>query len=350
MEEDMRKKTVFKVLLVVAMIAILLGGCARKERAAMEDDVLQPGTYTWIAGGLGGGWYSFAGGFARLVNQLEPMITITVVPGGGVGNPVALDQGDADFAWGVGYVTKMAYEGTAPIFSRRHTNIRSIAGTLAVDYYHLLAARDQNISSMQEFAQRVKDGGRFRVAAPVTGTSDALMVQLVLEYYGISFDAIRANGGSVTQAVYADIPNLFKDRHVDFAFACIGIPGAIMTEMTMSRPSVLLEVCEDLIDYMYNTYGTVSRGSGLTWIPGGSYQGIPDAVRALCHSTEILVHPSMPDIVVYTFAKILNENKDFLVQMQPAYRTFDPLTTGQTVTVPLHPGAERFYREKGLLP
>jgi len=318
--------------------------------AKSGDSDMPTGTYTWIAGGMGGGWYTVAGGFARLVQEKEPKITIKVIPGGGLGNPVSLDQGDAEFAWGVGYIDRAAYNGDPVLFQRKHTNLASIAGTLSVDYYHFLAARDQNVTTMQQFAQKVKNGERLKVAAPQNGTSDYVMASIVLEYYGVSLDMITKNGGSVVQAVYGDIPNMYKDRHVDYAIACLGIPGAIMTEMAMSRPSVIMAVSNDLLDYCHDKFGTVSRTTGLTVIPGGSYRGIDTDTVALCHSTEILVSPKMNENVVYAFTKILNENKDFLVQLAASYAVFDPKTTAfNTVQVPLHPGAAKYYREVGLL-
>ena len=346
-------KKLLSILLALCFLfcaAGLVMGGGGGQGAAKSDDGIKSGTYTWIAGGMGGGWYTVAGGFARLVQEKEPRITIKVIPGGGVGNPVSLNQGDADFAWGVGYVDRAAYNGNAPLFKQKYTNIASIAGTLSVDYYHFLASKDQGITTMEQFAKKVKNGEKLRVAAPQNGTSDFVMASIVLEFYGVSLDMIERNGGTVVQAVYGDIPNMYKDRHVDYSIACLGIPGAIMTEMSMSRPSVLLAQSDALLDYCHDKFGTVSRTTGLTTIRGGSYPGIDADTVALCHSTEILVSPKMSEAVVYTFTKLLNENKDFLVQLAASYRVFDPQTTAaSSVQVPLHPGAVRYYKEAGIL-
>jgi len=340
---------VLAIFILAGGMVMAGGGGQQAPSSGSSGGGVPKGSYTWMAGGMGGGWYTVAGGFARLVQEKEPNITIKVIPGGGLGNPVSLDQGDTEFAWGVGYIDRAAYNGVAPLFNKKYTNVASIAGTLSVDYYHFLAAKDQGITTMEQFAQKVKNGEKLKVAAPQNGTSDYVMAAYVLEFYGISLDMIEKNGGSVVQAVYGDIPNMFKDRHVDYAIACLGIPGAIMTEMSMSRPSVLLGVSNELLDYCYNKFGTVSRTSGLTVIPGGSYPGIDADTPALCHSTEILVSPKVPDSVVYTFTKILNENKDFLVQLAASYKVFDPKNAASTVQVPLHPGAEKYYREVGLI-
>ena len=342
------RNALFVLCFLILASGIVMAGGGRQGGAS--DGSMPTGTYTWIAGGMGGGWYTVAGGFARLLNEKEPRITINVIPGGGVGNPVALDQGDGEIAWGVGYVDRAAYNGVAPLFNRRYTNMASVAGTLSVDYYHFLAAADQGITTIEQLADKIKNGERIRLAAPMNGTSDYVMATIVLDYHGVSLDMITRNGGQVVQAVYGDIPNMYKDRHVDYAIACLGMPGAIMTEMAIGRPSVILAASDALIDHCHNTYGTVGRATGLTRIPGGTYPGIPNDAAAVCHSTEILVSPNLHEEVVYTFTKVLNENKDFLVQLAASYSVFDPRTTAaSSVQVPLHPGAERYYREVGVL-
>jgi len=314
-----------------------------------QAGAIKPATYTWVAGGMGGGWYTVAGGFASLVNQKEPKITIKVIPGGGVANPMALSQGSADIAWGVGYVDKAAFNGTAPIYDKAYKNISAFAGTLAVDYYHFLAAKDTGVTKLEDFIAKVKKGEKLRVAAPMTGTSELVMWTFVLNHYGVSFDTIKKNGGSVTQAIYGDMTSLYKDRHVDYAFTCVGLPAAIITEMSLGRPSVLVNISDECIDYCAKTYGTVALSSGLCKIPAGTYSAIPVDTQTLCHSTEMLVSPSMPDAVVYTLTKILCENKPFLVELGGGYKVFEPKNAGTTVQVPLHPGALKYYKEAGYI-
>lgn len=317
--------------------------------AQVGPATMKGGTFTWVAGGMGGGWYTVAGGFARLVNEKEPRITIKVIPGGGVANPIALNQGDADIAWGVGYVDKAAYNGTKPIYDKAYKNIASFAGTLAVDYYHFLAAKDQGVTTLDEFVAKVKRGEKLKVAAPMTGTSEYVMTSFVLDYYGISYDRINKNGGKVIQAIYGDMTSLFKDRHVDYAFTCVGLPAAIITEMAMGRPATLLALSDEIINHCATTYGTVALDSGLARVPGGTYAGMPSDIQTLCHSTEMLVSPKMPEDVVYVLTKILNENKDFLVQLGAGYKVFEPKNAGTTVQVPLHPGALKYYKEAGYM-
>jgi TRAP transporter TAXI family solute receptor len=336
----------FGKVAALLILGFIVGGLAFAQVGPAN---MKGGTYTWVAGGMGGGWYTVAGGFARLVNEKDPRITIKVIPGGGVANPIALNQGDADIAWGVGYVDKAAYNGTAPIYDKAYKNIMSFAGTLAVDYYHFLAAKDQGVTTLDEFVAKVKKGEKVKVAAPMTGTSEYVMTSFVLQYYGLSYDKIKQSGGTVVQAIYGDMPSLFKDRHVDYAFTCVGLPAAIITEMAMGRPATLMALSDEIINYCATTYGTVALNSGLAKVPGGTYTGMPNDIQTLCHSTEMLVSPKMPEDVVYVLTKVLNENKAFLVQLGAGYKVFEPKNAGTTVQVPLHPGALKYYKEMGYI-
>ena len=73
-----------KVLLILALVLStgVLFGAAQGEAVATDAEVLTPATYSWTAGGMGGGWYTQAGGMAAIVKNTVPEITIKVIPGG----------------------------------------------------------------------------------------------------------------------------------------------------------------------------------------------------------------------------------------------------------------------------
>ncbi len=94
------KKQFLGTLLVLAMVIFLAGGT---PTGVMAEE-LKPTTMTWVAGGVGGGWYAQAGGLARLITEKEPKIILKVVPGGGVVHPVRISRGKDGLAWGVTFV------------------------------------------------------------------------------------------------------------------------------------------------------------------------------------------------------------------------------------------------------
>ncbi len=330
------------------MVSILLAMFLFAGPAAAGS--LKPTTLTWVAGGVGGGWYVQAGGLARLIAEKEPNLVIKVVPGGGVVNPVRVSNHKDDLGWGITFVDKMAYSGMAPIYKKPNPNVRALGGIFGIYHIHFLAAKEVGISSVEEMVQMVKAGKAIRVAAPMKGTSDLPLVKTILKFYGISFKDIEKAGGKIFQAVYSDMVNLYKDKHVDFVFTHLALPAAAVTEMTVSRPSTLLSVSDACIDHLHKTLGTLARDSGRCFIPKGTYPGQDVDVPAVVTAGELIINKDVPEDVAYTIIKILCENIEEVHKINPANKNFDPKTGWKNVAVPLHPGAEKYYKEAGYMP
>ena len=355
MDKDNKKEIGMKKLLVVMLVITslvsfgLFAAAQAEAQSTAEGAVLTPATYSWTAGGMGGGWYTQAGGMAALVKNNVPEITIKVLPGGGTVNPPKLDAAQDDFGWGVGYVDKAAFNGTAPLFDKAYPNIRGLAGNFSVDFYHFLAAKSTGITTIDELVAKVKAGEKINLAGPMVGTSERALTSFLFEHYGISYEQIEKNGGRVIYAAYSDMVNLYKDRHVDYVIACLGLPGSAITEMTISRDSTLLKASDDLVKFSDSTYGTVAFSSGLNKIPAGTYKGIDEDIQAIGHSTEILARVDLPEIVAYNFVKTLMEHIGEVQALNPSFQKYFSKENAPNTMVPLHPGAEKYYHEVGII-
>ncbi len=334
-----------KLFLVVTMMVLT----ALVGPPATLAEELQPTTLTWVAGGVGGGWYVQAGGIARLIAEKEPKITIKVVPGGGVVNPVRVSTHKDDLGWGITFVDKMAFKGLAPIYEKENPDVRSLGGIFGIYHIHFLAAADQGMTTVAELAEMVKAGKSVKVAAPMKGTSDLPLVENIFKFYGISLDAIEKAGGKVFHAVYADMVNLYKDKHVDFVFTHLGLPGAAVTEMTVSRDSSLLTVSDDCVAQMNESLGTLTGDSGRAMIPKDTYKGQIADVTAIASAGEFIVNKDVSDLVAYTIIKLICDNIEEVHTINPANKNFVPESGWKNVAVPLHPGAEKFYKEAGYM-
>ena len=264
-------------------------------------------------------------------------------------NPVRVSRHKDDLGWGITFVDKMAYKGVAPIYKAANPEVRSLGGIFGIYVIHFLAAEDQGISTVAELADKIKKGEKLRVAAPMKGTSDLPLVKNILKFYGTSLEDLEKAGGKIFHAVYSDMVNLYQDKHVDFVFTHLALPGAAITEMTVSRDSTLLAVSDECIDQLNKDLGTLSRDSGKTIIPAGTYKGQDKDVAAVVTAGELLVNKDVPDITAYTIIKIICENVDELHRINAANKNFIPEKGWANVAVPLHPGAEKYYKEKGYM-
>ena len=336
-----------KKAILAGLMMLVLGLLPMAAPASASG--LKPTTLTWVAGGVGGGWYVQAGGIARMITEKEPKIVIKVVPGGGVVNPVRVSRGKDDLGWGITFVDKMAFKGMAPIYKKANPDVRSMGGIFGIYHIHFIAAKSTGDKTLADLAAKVKAGKAIKVAAPMKGTSDLPLVNNILGFYGISLDDIKKAGGKVIQAVYADMVNLYKDAHVDYVFTHLAVPGAAVTEMTVSRDSTLLSVSKACIAKMHKDLGTLSNASGRAFIPKGSYKGQDADIPAVVSAGELIANKNLDPKVAYTIIKIICENIDELHKINKANKNFVPKTGGLNVALPLHKGAEAYYKEKGYI-
>ncbi|GBC63235.1 TRAP transporter substrate-binding protein [Desulfonema ishimotonii] len=341
MKKQLGISLIMAVLSIFCLSALTLAGEKTGE--------LKPSTLTWVAGGVGGGWYVQAGGIARLITEKEPKLVVKVVPGGGVVNPVRVARHKDDLGWGITFVDRMALDGLAPVYKRSNPDVRALGGIFGIYHIHIVAPKDKGIKTFGELAEMVRAGKSIRVAAPMRGTSDLPLMETIFKFYGISLKDIEAAGGKVFNSVYADMVTLYKDRHVDFVFTHLGLPGAAVTEMFISRDSTLLSLSDECIAHCHDTLGTLAKDSGHAVIPAKTYQGQADAVPTVVSAGELLVNKDVPDAVAYTLIKIICENKEELYKINEANKFFVPETGWSDVAVPLHPGAEKYYKEAGFM-
>lgn len=339
------KKTMIFGIILLASICLILPATGM----AGANKVTTPTTMTWVAGGVGGGWYVQAGGIARLIAETEPNLILKVVPGGGVVNPVRVSKGKDDIGWGITFVDKMALKGLPPVYKKPNPDVRSLGGIFGIYHIHVLGAKNKGVTSMQALADMVKAGKKIKVAAPMKGTSDLPLMNTILDFYGISLKSIEKAGGKVFHAVYSDMVNLYKDKHVDFVFTHLGLPGAAITEMTVSRDSSLIALSDDCLDHLNSELGTLARDSGRSFIPKGTYKGQDMDIPTVVSAGELIINKDVPDNVAYTIIKIICENKDELYKINPANKNFIPETGWKNVALPLHPGAAQYYRDAGLM-
>jgi len=342
----MFRKYFFRIILLICTIIFCTSSLALAAESKQDFD---PITMTWVAGGVGGGWYVQAGGLAQLINEKEPRITIKVVPGGGLVNPVRVATGKDELGWGITFVDKAAYHGTAPLYEEAYPDVRAIGAIFGIYNIHFVAAKNQGINTIEELMQLVKEGKAVKVAAPMKGTSDLPIIETIFGFYGLSLEEIEKAGGKVFHAVYADMISLYKDQHVDYVFTHLAIPAAAVTEMTVSRDSQILAASDELIDYCHEEVGTVARESGLCVIPAGTYKDQESDAPAVVTAGELLVNKNVSDAVVYTILKIFDENIEQVYQLDKTNRFFVPKDGWKNVAVPLHPGAEKYYKDKGYM-
>ncbi|MBW1647013.1 MAG: TAXI family TRAP transporter solute-binding subunit [Deltaproteobacteria bacterium] len=297
-------------------------------------------TLTWTAGGAGGGWYGMAGGIATVVNQANPDIVIKVIPGGGVQNPALVANKSAEIGWGLPFMNAAAYKGMAP-FEKPLTELRALAGGMSMNFFHLYVGAEIPVDDTDQFFAQPK----FRMALSQAGSSEAWVFEQILAAYGETFNTLSDKGFHFARGNYSFQANQFKDKNVNGVFTFLALPGAAVTEASVGRDLKLVHFSDMVLHYL-DQFGIVPGE-----IPVGTYPKAANTtpVRTAKSGSVITVHQDMPEELAYQITKIFNENLDKVHQIHASLATYEVKDGPTGCGVPLHPGAERYYREAGVL-
>ena len=324
------------------MVALLCGSLLVLNLAGYSADVSQAADQKKavsliIAGGpQGGGWFGLAGNLAKTSEQVIPGLRMSVMPGGGVGNPSLVEKGDAHLALTVSHLYNSAVRGDEPYSGMNAKNIRALAQVGTSDTCLFLVKKNLPVHSIQE----IKDK-KYPIKLTTTGkaSTPALGMLRILKEYGITEKDIKSWGGNITYTAYTDAAQLISDGHADGIVAPV-VPALVELERTV--PMKLLPMDEKMVDTLVQKYGYSKNR--LT--KGKTAWGLDDYWQ-IGEPNVIIVRADVSDEIVYGITKLICEHPEMIRTWGETHARFNPETAWKDVGGILHPGAERYYKEKG---
>jgi len=309
-------------------IALVVGTGAAKAQQNFE----------WVAGSLGGGWYTMAAGLANIVQEKNPNIRIRVVPGGGRDNPTRLENNISQFGFGLDFLTQSAIKGEAP-YRAKHTKVMHMGVGWSPTHFQLVGHNEGPADMRAILNQR-----GLRIGTPPRSSSDTLVLDYALQFFGTSTDKVRQNGGRVVNGSYTDLANYYIDGQVDYVWVALALPAAMVNEIQQGRRAARL------IDFPADLRSAMSQQHGLSQapVPAGAYPKLQNGpVNATTMDTVLLVNNTVPDAVVAAVLKTLLENRSRFGSIHQSMTAFNPAEAWKYPGAPLHPAADRVYREMG---
>ena len=295
-----------------------------------------------VAGAVGGGWYSTFAAFTELVMEKEPMISFKVSPGSGIGNSATIGEGTFDMGWVYPPMAQLAYEGQTP-YEEKYENIRMVATGLSPQVIEVVARASVDVDSIDDI---FKNHVGIRWLTPNKGsTTPALFFDFMLQYYNTTESDIKSWGGSTTYTPYSDWAQFVQDGHADIMFNQGSMPFSTTQEIAANTSLKLLSLPEGLRNYMVEKYALQEYT-----IAGGTYDFEDQDINTLQMCSGLGCNAELDDDTVYRILEIIEANLDEFKSISASFSNFDLATAWQnTGSVPLHPGAERFYREHGYM-
>jgi TRAP transporter TAXI family solute receptor len=290
----------------------------------------------------GSAWYVYGATIAELLRKaLPPGSNVDVKPfSGGVGNAKLVARNETPLGLSFTVTNRWAFDGREA-YDQKLENLRALAGGLDTYYLVALAARKLNIDSLREIKEKKLP---VRLYTQPVGALGEFGGRQLLRAYGITYADLRAAGGSTTHVGYNIIVDAFKDGRADLLLAVVTPKHPSVTEITTFSDVKFLPLEPDVVKAL------APLGYTTATMAADTFKNQPHPVNTVGFPTVVITNRELAEPVAYTVTKALIENKDALVRGHAGLQAFDPQTAWQPDRVggiPLHPGAERAYREKG---
>lgn len=287
------------------------------------------------AGVTGGVYYVMGGGIAQLISKYIPNTEATAeVTAGTVDNLKLIGIGKQELGIAMADSAYDALKGTARFKAAGPAPIRTIANLYSA-YMHLVATEGSGIKSVSDLK-----GKRVAIGAPGSGTE--VMTARVLESFGMdAYKDIKPE-----RLVGAEATGAMKDRKIDAFFWSAGYPAAAVLDLA-STPGIKVKFLSnaDQLEKLYQKYGPIYYK---VTIPKTAYPGMDADVQVAGVANILVCHEKLDADLVYNILKMLLVHQPELVAVHKEAMNFTLATAAVGSPVPFHPGAIRYFREKGI--
>lgn len=295
----------------------------------------QPKFVTIGTGGVTGVYYAVGGAICRLMNKnrAETGLRCSVEStGGSVFNVNAIKAGELDFGLAQSDVQFNAAKGEAQFKGNADPDLRAVF-SVHPEPFTVLARRDAGVKEFADFK-----GKRFNIGNPGSGT--LLSMEELLKQLRWT----KADFSLAAELKADEQGTALCDNKIDGFFYGVGHPSAAIQDPTIACGAKLISLTGPAIEALVKEHPYYAKAT----IPGGMYANNPNPTETYGVLATVVTSANVSDATVYALVKAVFDNFDEFKKLHPAFATLDPkamITNG--LSAPLHPGAVKFYKEKG---
>ncbi|MFT4096753.1 MAG: TAXI family TRAP transporter solute-binding subunit [Rhodoblastus sp.] len=285
-----------------------------------------------LTGGTSGVYYPMGVAISKIFSEkmqgVRPSVQATKAS---VENLNLIQQGKGELAFTLGDSLADAAKGVEEAgFKKPLDQLRGVAGIYA-NYIQVIASKDSGIKTLADLK-----GKRLSVGAPKSGTE--LNARAILKAAGIDYKDL----GKVEYLPFGESVELIKNRQLDATLQSAGLGVASIRDLANSVPITVVEIPAAIVDKVGSPYVKVT-------IPKGTYEGQDADVPAAAVKNYLVTNAKLPDDVVYGMTKAIFESLPDLQAAHSAAKAIKLDTAMEGMPVPLHPGAAKYFKEKGVL-
>lgn len=284
-----------------------------------------------LTGGTSGVYYPMGVAISKIYSEKikgsRPTVQATKAS---VENLVLLQQGKGEIAFTLGDSLAFAWEGNEEAgFKTKQTKLRGIAA-IYPNFVQIVASQDSGIKTLADLK-----GKRLSVGAPKSGTE--LNARAILAAAGISYKDL----GKIEYLPFGESVDLMKNRQLDATLQSAGLGVAAIRDLASSVPINVVEIPAAIVE---KTGAPYIKGV----IPKGTYTGQDNDVQTAAIVNYLVTRSDLPEATVYEMTKSIFENLDELRAAHSAAKDIDIKRALEGMPVPVHPGAEKYLKERGI--
>ncbi len=285
-----------------------------------------------LTGGTSGVYYPIGVALSQQYNKIDGAKTSVQATKASVENLNLLQAGRGELAFSLGDSVADAWNGVEDAgFKAPLKRLRAIAGTYN-NYIQIVASEESGIKTLEDLK-----GKRISVGAPKSGTE--LNARAIFKAAGLSYEDM----GRVEFLPYAESVELIKNRQLDATLQSSGLGMAAIRDLASTMPVTFVEIPADVVEKIESD----AYQAGV--IPAGTYDGQDADVPTVAITNILVSHEKVSDEVAYQMTKLMFDNLSALGNAHSAAKDIKLENATKNLPIPLHPGAERFYKEAGVL-
>ena len=288
-------------------------------------------TQVLATGGTTGTYYGVG---SAMMNVLNPLLTLTELNVTSTGASKDNVEGITDDEYGLAIlqsdVLTYAHEGTN-VFSAPETDALWVAGLYNETVQITAKGGITSVDQLKGKAVCVGDQG--------SGTE--FNAYQVLEAYGMTADDIK-----VVHANFGEASEMLKNGQIDAAFTVAGAPTTAITELATSGMDFsMVSLDQEHVDARHDTYPFLVPEN----LPAGTYDGVDTETICVAVEAALVASTDMSEDAVYELTKTMFESLEDLGASHDKFKLVSAEKAAENGSVPMHPGAEKYYKEIGLL-
>lgn len=289
---------------------------------------IAPVSLRLMTGPQGGSWYPLGGAIAELIQKEIPGVTVTVMPGAGIANVKAIQDGKAELGFGNANSTADGVAGRPP-FDKKAEDVAHLV-TLYYQYFQIVAPADSGIKTVADLKGK-------SIAVQPRGNTGEQMTRDILQVYGLSYDDMK----KVNHGSYNDAVELIKNRQADAFTLITTVPASSVMDLATARKIRLISIPQDKLDEVRK----INSGYAPRTIKAGTYPDQSEDVTTFGTYTHIIASKKLQPELVAKITELLVKNRDKLAAVVTDIKDTTERDMAADVGVPFHPAAAAFFKK-----